>query len=380
MASAAVAQDLTDSEKGGQESSGAEATHSQSLAFAPALPSPRAPRSIINDVARAGDRLVAIGEQGHIIYSDDDGSTWVHAQVPVSVMLTSVAFASASAGWAVGHEGIVLHSEDRGASWNIQLDGKAIADMQKQAAAAKIERLQQQLDALDDADAQEEMQYALEDAEFALEDLETLGDEGINTPLLSVIFFSPSEGFATGAYGVVLHTRDAGKNWSLLSGRLKNPDGFHIYGIGKSVSGALFAVGEAGKLFRSVDGGEQWQALDSPYQGSFFGVLTPPDGSVVIFGLRGRIYRSSDEGETWQAADSPAQATLMGGTVLEDGQLLLGGASGTILVSSDFGQSFSELATDYLDTVSSISARRNGDLIITGLGGIEAVDRDTGGD
>ena len=31
------------------------------------------------DIAAAGDRLVAVGERGHILYSDDDGKSWTTA-------------------------------------------------------------------------------------------------------------------------------------------------------------------------------------------------------------------------------------------------------------------------------------------------------------
>ena len=45
-------------------------------------------------VASAGNRLVAVGEEGVIIYSDDNGQSWTQAQVPVSVNLTCVRFAT----------------------------------------------------------------------------------------------------------------------------------------------------------------------------------------------------------------------------------------------------------------------------------------------
>ena len=81
----------------------------------PALMSDLAPESLLNDATRAGDRIVAVGERGHVIYSDDEGQTWTQAEVPVSVTLNAVDFGSDSSGWVVGHSGVVLHSGDAGA-------------------------------------------------------------------------------------------------------------------------------------------------------------------------------------------------------------------------------------------------------------------------
>ena len=76
----------------------------------PSIPSPDAPRLLLLDVAQAGERLVVVGEQGHIILSDDGGISWAHAEVPVSLMLTAVDFPTTERGWSVGHEAIVLNS------------------------------------------------------------------------------------------------------------------------------------------------------------------------------------------------------------------------------------------------------------------------------
>src|SRR5690554_871087 len=58
----------------------------------PAFEAPLAVRNLLTDIARAGNRVVAVGEHGNIIYSDDGGSQWQQARVPVSVNLTAVTF------------------------------------------------------------------------------------------------------------------------------------------------------------------------------------------------------------------------------------------------------------------------------------------------
>src|ERR1700730_2204806 len=68
----------------------------------PAILSPRCQQGVLLGIAAAGNRLVAVGERGCIVYSDDNGKRWQQARVPVSATLTAVTFASPTQGWAVG--------------------------------------------------------------------------------------------------------------------------------------------------------------------------------------------------------------------------------------------------------------------------------------
>ena len=47
----------------------------------PAEPDERSLRSLLLDVTAAGDRLVAVGEYGTVLYSDDGGKGWRQAHV-----------------------------------------------------------------------------------------------------------------------------------------------------------------------------------------------------------------------------------------------------------------------------------------------------------
>src|SRR5450830_1044344 len=65
-----------------------------------AIESPKAAKGLMIDVAHAGSRLVAVGDRGHILYSDDQGSTWTQAKVPTRQLLTAVFFVDDQQGWA----------------------------------------------------------------------------------------------------------------------------------------------------------------------------------------------------------------------------------------------------------------------------------------
>src|SRR5690606_10281348 len=95
----------------------------------PAAESQLAAQTLLTDVTRAGDRVVTVGARGHILYSDDEGSTWTQAQVPVSTLITAVDFGDAENGWAVGHGAVILRTRDGGATWVKQFDGHEASEL-----------------------------------------------------------------------------------------------------------------------------------------------------------------------------------------------------------------------------------------------------------
>ena len=103
---------------------GALMPHNYAQAVEPyeyANPSSMTTKALILDVAEIGDRLVAVGEFGHIIYSDDRGESWVQAKnVPTRNTITAITFLDDKTGFAVGHDATILKTEDGGESWSLK--------------------------------------------------------------------------------------------------------------------------------------------------------------------------------------------------------------------------------------------------------------------
>jgi photosystem II stability/assembly factor-like uncharacterized protein len=248
-------------------------------------------RLLLTDGARFGNRIVAVGDRGYIVFSDSNGESWERAQTPPNVpLLTAVHFTDTKIGWAVGHDAVILKSSDEGKTW-------------AQAFSAAADQ----------------------------------------KPLMDILFVDANVGFAVGAYGSFYETTDGGKTWAV---RKVQEEDKHLNAIVKIGEGKLLIAGEAGTLLKSDDVGKTWSVVASPYKGSFFGGILANDGSVTIYGLRGRIFRSADASlKNWQQYDNKSTASVMGSTKLPDGALVLAGLAGTVLVSRDNGQSYSPLAT-----------------------------------
>ncbi len=325
--------------------------------------------SLILDFAEGGNRAIAVGERGHIAVSESR-SDWRQVEgVPTRATLTAVA-AVGDRAWAVGHDGTILGSRDGGLSWTVQR-----TDVWTGSGADDF------------------------DADF---------DPTQGAPLLDVIALDADHVIAIGAYSLMLVTRDGGGSWVRIDPNAASGEGSeepsddagseievgddddwtmsddtliledeeepHLNGIARTSDGALVVVGERGAAYRSLDGGDSWERMRLPYDGSMFGVLALGSGHLLAYGLRGNVQESLDNGETWQQPDSGTSLSLQGGTLLPDGSVLLVGSNGVVLHravgASEFTRSTfanDRQETPVLSSVLPLSAR---ELVLAGEKGI----------
>lgn len=321
---------------------------------------PRAASSLLLDIVDAGDRAVAVGERGHILVSETRRDGWRQIErVPTRTTLTAVTAIDKRV-FAVGHDGIVLRSDDGGLTWV---------------------RKRVQLFDRDNPDPRN------------------------GAPLLDVLFTDVDNGFAVGAYATLLRTRDGGETWDYvdvlnrggaaapteaelaadaaapgLDDESWNFDAAdldldeetdpHLNGIARTGNGNLFVVAERGAAFRSSDGGDTWQRIQLPYEGSMFGVIGGSGDRVLCFGLRGNVYESSDLGTTWSKRDTGTELSLMGGAIGADGATVLVGGNGIVLSRSNEGDAF--MASTHPDgaVLSSVLVLGPGEYTVVGETGV----------
>lgn len=321
------------------------------------------------DVVRVGNRVVAVGEHGIILYSDTNGETWQQAEVPVSVSLTAVCFPLPNKGWAVGHDGVILRSDDGGGRWTKQFDGNK-ANALVLAAAEKREKDARAAFA---GSVAGHPAAAWQAAERALEDAQAGMKFGPSRPLFDVWFKDEYEGIVVGSFGQIFHTGDGGQTWTLWGDRINNPDGLHYNAISVTAKGVLLIAGEAGKVYYSADGGRSWATLDTGYAGQLYGVLgvqgEADTEALIAFGFGGRVFRSTDKGAHWQQVALEEKKPLVSGLVLPDGSVALLTYDGKILRSDDRGQSFTRESGNAGMSVAAIAWINNGAFIVAGASG-----------
>lgn len=316
---------------------------------------PRASRSLLLDAVRTSAGYFAVGERGHVLASDD-GVTWRQAAVPTRATLTAIASVDGVM-WAAGHDGVIVHSTDGGQTW-----------VRRRAAP---------------------WSYDIVDP-----------SEGV--PVMDLLFTDAKNGFAIGAYSLMLVTSDGGVTWTPRSVSASAPvaeaepgpeapaeegaepaaegDDWtfsdedlaldaesdpHLNAIARAGSGALVIAGERGTFLRSRDGGETWTSKRLPYEGSMFGVLSWQDDHILVYGLRGNVYESRDLGDSWTRVETGITTSLMGGYALENGGAVLVGANGAILTRPDADSPFTATA---FETASGETPLLSGVLPVDGAG------------
>jgi len=314
-------------ESGGGESPAApaEAAPSPPAKAQAAEIMPLASQGLLLDIVNTGEHLVAVGDHGDIVVSND-GAKWVQPQdqsgnstVPVRAPLTAVYFTDAKNGWAVGHDAAILHTADGGRTWTLQ-----------------------------------SFQPELE------------------KPYLDVMFLDAQHGFAIGAYGMFKETFDGGQSWNDVKNNLTEGE-LHLNAIIKLNSNELFIAGEQGTLGVSSDQGKTWTKLTSPYESSLFGALPVGDKGAMIFGLRGNIFVSSDvRSNKWTKVETHNVSTMFGGTRLPDGRLVLVGLNGVIWVTDANGGNVQRVVGTVGTTQSAVIGFKGG-LLMVGESGVQIV-------
>ncbi|MUI15446.1 photosystem II stability/assembly factor-like protein [Massilia dura] len=328
----------------------------------PALAVARPAAANLQAIARTGNRLVAAGERGLIIYSDDSGRHWTQARVPVSVTVTALRFAAtaggnAREGWAVGNMGVVLRTTDGGASWIRVFDGAAAAGLAVQAARQAWDSVKP-----DPSETEHPLNRLLDDAR-------RLADEGADKPFLDIAQRADGSVWVVGAYGLAFSTADGGRTWHARMKDLPNPEGVTWYGIA-SRGQERYLFGEQGALLRAAAQDGAFAAQASPAAGSLFGSLALDDGSLLLFGLRGKVYRSGQPGAPWSTVQTPVDASLVSGVQLPDGTALLLGSAGQIVASRDGGRSFNVLPLQPRFPFAGAAVAPDGTLVIVGARGL----------
>jgi photosystem II stability/assembly factor-like uncharacterized protein len=372
------------------------------------IKSTKVAESLLQDIARVGDNLVAVGERGHVAYSEDNGKTWQQAEVPTRAMLNAVFFITPEQGWAVGHDGLVIHTGDGGKTWAIQLDGlkftrKRMADSipvleekikllqaDKAAIEAQLDDAQGAEDAEPVDDTGEEKDFSqyedmiaekeegIATLETELEDAKAALSDTVANPLMDVWFRDASTGFAVGAFGEFLKTEDGGVTWVSIADRLDNEERNHLNAItGKG--DLMYIAGEAGHIYYSKDGGSAWSLLESPdpENGSFFAVNIISGDQVFIAGLRGAMYRSADSGATWKQISEDLHKNMNSVYFAGNDTVIAVGNDGAFLRSRDGGRTFLPSVRKNRLTVASAVEAADGNYVLVGAGGVEVVSPDS---
>lgn len=272
-------------------------------------------------VAPAGSRLVAVGEHGLVLLSDDAGNSWRQTLTGlVDTTLSAVTFVDQDHGWIVGREEAILATSDGGVTWELQ-------------------------------------------------HWNPFPESGMEGALLEVVFTSPVQGFAVGANGTLLHTADAGNSWQRQT--LLHSEGFepHLFDISSRNADELFITGEQGSLWRSTDLGATWRQITVPFAGSLFGVLPMGESGLLVYAMLGKAFYSPDSGATWQSVTTDTRSAWMNARESSPDQAVLVGYRGTLGLFDAGTATLTLHPQDHRRPIADLLPLPDGQLVLVGKGG-----------
>ena len=278
----------------------------------------RQTHGVLLAVARAGDRLVAVGDRGTVLLSDDQGAGWRSVPTGSDALLTASVFVSAAEGWVVGQDSTILHTADAGLHWT------------KQAAAP-----------------------------------------GTDQALFSVASLAPGHLVATGSYALMLETTNA-STWTPV--KLPNLDEDYHLNCVMAHGADVVITGESGHAF--LRQGAAWTPIPVPYDGSQFGCLTTHDGTMYSFGLRGSLFAAppSAAKPAWKRIDTGEQRSIFGGTLLANGFLALVGSNGLMMLFDPQTEKLRTLPPVTAATLSGVAETAAGKWVVVGEDGVHVLD------
>jgi len=170
----------------------------------------------------------------------------------------SVCFVDDKTGWIAGEASHILHTKDGGQTWEIQFTHN---------------------------------EYMLK----------------------KIVFYDENTGWAVGEYGFIYNTIDGGKKWVHQDGKFSfNSDTFEIesgstlFDIVPITDKKLIAVGIAGVVKKTTDGGETWESVHVGFHPNkpYFTVAAGDDGNTVMIAGKDTIVVSHNGGKTFEEGES----------------------------------------------------------------------------
>ncbi|MAT38335.1 MAG: hypothetical protein CL946_01890 [Ectothiorhodospiraceae bacterium] len=269
----------------------------------------------LNDVQFLSEQTaLAVGEGGCILRSTDAGISWVRIDTRTDYGFTALSFVDELNGITVSWSGETLYTTDGGVTW-----------------AAK-----------------------------------STNSQG----LLDVSLLTSNIGVAS-SYHRIFTTTDAGTTWNE-----KKPAITEIESVSMVNDSTIFAVGRKSLspsrywIIRSTDVGETWTQVvetTSNLVAVEFSQFVPELGIVV--GNTGKIYRTLDGGNTWTEQSSGSTEALTAIDYIDDTTIVVCGSSGAVLTTSDAGDSWELQKTNTDQDLLSVAFNASRHGIVTAFDG-----------
>lgn len=334
------------------------------------------------------------GDRGVLYRTTNGGMTWTAVTHPaVNVDLTVVAFASVDEGWIAGEDAEVWKTADGGASWTDASFGVGgdivMGRMMGDGRLALVNSFGGVFpsttggfttafftaDQILDVDFDDPDNGAVLYTEGGVPHVGTRHAGSWTHVALPLVPTPMSLGRGDGEltvggwHGELVHSADDGAHWVRCDERFEFPDAetSQFFDVCFNSSGVGIAVGTAGLVMRSPDGGLSWTRQTSATDQDLWACWITDGGIAMAVGPYSEPVRSTDGGVTWSTMTMSlplADRTLRDVSLWDDDNgLIVGGATDNksyVLVTHDGGDTWTETGAGDDDTIITVCVYATG--------------------
>ncbi len=251
----------------------------------------------------------AVGDYGTILATQNGGQTWAAykwSQPTLMQDLRHVAFAdNGKNGIAVGNFGEIVNTTNGGATWNIVALGSKPGDPAGTTDLNSVAFVPGTTTAYVTGDDGLILKSTDGGATWSQPQV-----SGTSLNLRGVSFKDANNGVAVGDYGIILYTKNGGATWnttwtpktaSWLKAVAWAPGSNTIYAAGSAPwrsNGVASVPGTDSLVFKSTDGGATWTAQDSGQSSTILGIYAKNANTAAFVDDAGEV-RVTTDGRTW---------------------------------------------------------------------------------
>lgn len=262
-----------------------------------------------------GGPVIAVGARGTIVRSPGAGLKMTPVKSGTNAGLNCITMADSRNGWIAGNNRTLLRTVDGGVNWT-PLDISWELDPLTSVDLLSVTSIGSTVLASGIITRTIPGSYLLDvpvllystDSGVTWTILSELHTYDFSYPTLySMQLLQDGRLMGVGLSAQIYVSTNLGRNWN----RLLLAGGYELNGI--SINGATgYAVGDAGCIFKTTDGGVTWNKIRYKTEGDIGAAAFSDDLSGWIAGENGLVLYTGDGGSTWQAKDTGSTVHFVG--------------------------------------------------------------------
>jgi len=262
-------------------------------------------------------------------------ATWTRQTSGTMSWLRSVYFLDQNRGWVAGSNGTLLETIDGGVTWKrlLSLTKDTLHDVYF--ADEKNGWLLAERDVFKLRSDAEPRSYLLRTEDGGLSWRRMFLVSETNARLLRLTFADAQRGWVFGETGIIFATRDGGAHWM----RQALPTKHLLLGGAFNEYARFLLVGAGATIIQTLDGGTTWQKglLRDAANPRFTAASCAGQSLGWAVGLAGSIYTTADGGRTWYGQKSNVDADLFDVKFVDAAEGWAVGSDGVLLHTIDAG-------------------------------------------